>query len=93
MFVIIQNNVELNESKIIDVEYSFQCALDVLNKYIQDNHDTEGGQIIYREKQNRFTCYNRGYIYGRTLLYVYEIIFHPFHDLEYDIHDNQYPPD
>jgi hypothetical protein len=75
MWSILKTKIETFESSIISVEYSFESALNILNQYIEDNHNSN--ETIYREKENRFTCYSRGFIYGRNLLYVYEIVQNP----------------
>ncbi len=75
MWSILKTKTETFETDIISVEYSHESALSILNQFIEDNHDSD--EIIYREKENRFTCYSRGYVYGRYLLYVYEIVENP----------------
>lgn len=74
MFVIIKLDVQRSENNIISVKMNFDNALSTLNNHVKNVHDSEK-DIIYLEKE-RISIYQRGVIYGKTLLFCYQIIPH-----------------
>lgn len=80
MYVIIKINIdELDNaihSYIISVSDNFSDALNKCSDYITLHHN-KPRDTIYRESKNRFTYYQKGLVYGRTLKCIYEIINHP----------------
>ena len=93
MYSIIKLNVQNFKTEIIRSNNSFENALFELNEYLSENHKTEiiyreneneneNENRIYINNNNnckysRFTCYRRGLLYGKTLLFVYEILSNP----------------
>lgn len=74
MYVIIKIDIGIEiHSSIISVCDSFKQALNECNNYMTSIHDEEK-DVIYRDSKNRFAHYIRGYVYGRTLKTIYEIV-------------------
>ena len=80
MYIVSKLNIDTNKVDIIFVEQNDDdnahlCALNELMEdidYIKENQDVENQVVI--EDSNRIEVYQRGYITGKNLKYVYEII-------------------
>lgn len=77
MYVIIKIDIQEIDgsvhSSIVSVCDDFAQSLNKCNNYITESH---GGpyDVVYRDLKNRFTHYIRGYVYGKRLRTIYEII-------------------
>jgi len=72
MYVIIKLDVLRSENTIISIKPTYECSLNTLNDHIKNVHDSDKA-ITYLEKE-RVAIYQRGIIYGKTLLFCYQII-------------------
>lgn len=71
MFVIIKLDVVRSENNIISVKTNYESALNCLNEHIKNVYSEK--DIVYLEKE-RICIYHRGLLYGKTLLFCYQII-------------------
>ena len=72
MYVIIKLDVLRSENTIISIKPTYECSLNTLNDHIKNVHDSNKS-ITYLETQ-RIAIYQRGIIYGKTLLFCYQIL-------------------
>lgn len=76
MYVIIKIDIAQQiHSSIVSVCDNFEQALNECNNYMSSQHN-EISDVIYRDCKNRFSHFKRGFLYGRTLCTIYEIINH-----------------
>lgn len=79
MYIVTKLNIDTHTVEIVHVELNDDenahlCALNELMSditLIKENQDVENQIVI--EDNNRFEVFQRGYITGKTLKYVYEI--------------------
>ena len=79
MFVIIKLDCQRSGNTIISVKNTYESGLNTLNEHIKNVHNSDN-HIVYLEtgKTMKTSVYSRGQIWGKTLLFCYQII--PYED-------------
>ena len=71
MFITIKYDIVNMTCNIVSVKTKFDTSLSNLNKYININYIDA---VVYVDNENEFSIYQRGLIFGKSLLYKFYII-------------------
>ena len=74
MYVIIKLDVLRSENTIISIKPTYECSLNTLNDHIKNVHDSNKSITYLENNKERVAVYQRGLVYGKTLLFCYQIL-------------------